>query len=180
MVTMRNTSILVLSGLALVLFACSSESPTSSVKGPSTAAQNQNDDDDDKTPAKPGSTSSNTPSSSSDPTDPAPAAGGQCASQAKAEACFDCCDPSKTAFEASDKAYGDCICAAAKCGTQCAQTACNAASPKEPAQGDACDTCLMQNSDACGQSAASICDADANCKKASECVEAAKCFDKAE
>lgn len=176
---MRNTSILALSGLALVLFACSSESPTSSVKGPSTAAQNQNDDD-DKAPPSPGSTATNDPASSSDPTDPAPAGGGQCASQTKAEACFTCCDPSQKAFEAADKSYGDCICAAAKCGTQCAQTACNAANPAEPAQGDACDTCLAQNSDACGQAAAAVCDADANCKKASECVEAAKCFDKGE
>lgn len=173
---MRNTPILVLSGLALVLFACSSESPTSSVKGPSTAAQNQNDDDDDKTPSKPGNTASNDPASSSDPTEPA--GGGQCASQAKAEACFNCCDPSQKAFEAADKSYGDCICAAAKCGTQCAQTACNAANPTEPAQNDACDTCLMQNSDACGQAAAAVCDADANCKAAEACVEAAKCFDK--
>jgi hypothetical protein len=175
---MRYTSILALSGLALVLFACSSESPTSSVKGPSTAAQNQNDDDDDKTPSNPGST--NTPSTSSDPTDPAPAAGGQCGSQAKAEACFSCCDPTQKAFEAADKSYGDCICAAAKCGTQCAQTACNAANPTEPAQNDACDTCLMQNADACGQAADAVCDADANCKKAADCVEAAKCYDKAE
>ena len=177
---MRNTSILALSGLALVLFACSSESPTSSVKGPSTAAQNQNDDDDDKTPSKPGSTASNDPASSSNPTDPAPAGGGQCASQAKAQGCFDCCDPSQKAFEAADKAFGDCICAAAKCGTQCAQTACNAANPAEPAQGDACDTCLQANVDACDTVAGDVCDKDANCKTASACVEAAKCFDKPE
>jgi hypothetical protein len=175
---MRFTA-LTLSGLALVLFACSSESPTSSTKSP-TSAQNQNDDDDDGTPSKPGSTSSPDPSQSSDPTDPAPAGGGQCASQAKAQACFDCCDPSKNAFEAADKAFGDCICAAAKCGTQCAQTACNQANPTEPAQGDACDTCLQANGEACDQTAGDVCDKDANCKKASECVEAAKCFDKPE
>ena len=102
---MRYTSILALSGLALVLFACSSEAPTSSVKGPSTAAQND-DDDDDKASSKPGNTASNDPASSSDPTDPAPAGGGQCASQAKADACFDCCDPTQTAFEAADQDYG--------------------------------------------------------------------------
>ena len=176
---MRYTSILALSGLALVLFACSSEAPTSSVKGPSTAAQND-DDDDDKASSKPGNTASNDPASSSDPTDPAPAGGGQCASQAKADACFDCCDPTQTAFEAADQAFGDCICAAAKCGTQCAQTACNAANPTEPAQGDACDTCIQANLDTCDDAAGTVCDADANCTKASECVEAAKCYDKPE
>jgi hypothetical protein len=178
---MRIT-LLTLSGLALVLFACSSEAPSGSVKGGSTPAAGDKDNDDDNDGNSQGTRSGTTSGDTQQTTDSTqPTSGGQCASQAKAQACFDCCDPSKGAvFEAADKALGDCVCAAAKCGTQCAQSFCNAANPSEPQQGDACDSCLAQHYDACNQAASVICDGDANCKKASECIEAAKCYDKPE
>lgn len=173
---MRFTA-LTLSGLALILFACSSEAPSGSVKGTSTPAPVAGDDDADDESQSPRSGETGT-SANADATDPAPA-GGQCGSQAKAKACFACCDPSKNAFEAAHKSFGDCICGAAKCATQCAQTFCNA-NPSEPQQGDACDTCLAQHVEACDQGAAEVCEKDASCKKAAECVETAKCYDKPE
>jgi hypothetical protein len=180
---MRFTALATLSGLALVLFACSGEAPTASTKGNQTTSKagDKDNDTDTKKPTS-GTAPTGGTTQTTDPTNPAPTTdGAQCASQTKADACFDCCDPSKTAFEASDKVFGDCICGTSgKCATQCAQTFCNAQNPSEPAQGDACDTCLQQNYASCDQAAGDVCDKDANCKKASDCVQAAKCFEKAE
>lgn len=171
---MRTTA-LSLSGLALVLFACSSEAPTASTKSP-TSSQNPNGGD-DKTPAKPGSKASDT-SSSSDPTDPAPAAGA-CGSAAKMDACYECCEKAAppSAIELLQKSFGDCMCAADKCGTQCAQSACV---DKEPTQGDACDTCIQAQFEACDTAAATACEANADCKKLFDCEDSSKCADKPE
>ena len=171
-------SALLFSGLsALVLFACSSEAPTGSTKSPTSAANQNNDDKDDgddNAPAKPDGTQSST-----NPTEPAPSAG-SCGSSAKMDACFQCCGQANpAAVEKLDSTWMACACAADKCGTQCAQSVC-AATPKDPAQGDACDTCLAAQDQACGQAAFSACEADATCKKIFECEETSKCDSKPE
>lgn len=178
---MRITALATISGLALVLFACSSEAPSGSTKGGSTPSANQNDDDDDGSsqPTKPGSTTNTGNTTNTDSTDPAPS-GGSCGSSANIEACFQCCGQAHpAAVEKLEETWMTCACAADKCGTQCAQTVC-AATPKDPAQGDACDTCLQAQDEACGQAAFTACESDAACKKLFECEEAAKCETKPE
>lgn len=181
---MRITA-LALSGLVLVLFACSSEAPTGTVKGGNTTAGDGDDSNDPKggNAGAPSSSSSSSSSSggaqTTNPTDPAPA-GGSCGAKADQKSCFDCCEASAPgAFETLDKAFGDCVCAADKCGTACAASAC-AATPKEPAQGDACDTCIGQQLQACDTKAVDACNADPNCKKLLACDEASKCQTKPE
>lgn len=155
---MRFTA-LTLSGLALVLFACSSEAPSNTQQ-----------------PAKPGTTGN---TSNTDSNEPAPTAG-SCGSAAKMDACFECCgNANPAAVQKLDTGWMACACAADKCGTQCAQSVC-AATPKDPAQGDACETCLQAQNQACGQAAVTACEADATCKKIFECEVAAKCESKPE
>lgn len=170
-------SALLFSGLScLVLFACSSEAPTGNTRGPSTAA-NQNDDDGDKAPAKPGNTEN---TSNTDGAEPAPTGGGSCGASANIDACFQCCGQANpAAVEKLDTSWMACACAADKCGTQCAPSVC-AATPKDPAQGDACDTCLAAQDQACGQAASAACEADATCKKIFECEQTSKCDSKPE
>lgn len=161
-------SALTFSGLALVLFACSSEAPSGSTRGAASPAANQNDDDGDDKQTKAGDTSATEPVAS----------GGSCAAQPKLDACYECCEAaSPSGVELLAKTFGECICAADKCGTACAQSACV---EKDPQQGDACDTCIQQQFQACDTAAIAKCEADASCKKLFECEAAAKCDEKPE
>lgn len=146
------------------------------MKGGSTSAADRNNDDDDDSQTPTSGNASNT-GSSTNPTEPATS--GSCGSQTKLDACFECCEKEAgpAAIEVLQKAFGDCMCAPAKCGTQCAQSAC---ADKEPAQGDACDTCIQAQFEACDQVAITACEGDATCKKLFTCEEAAKCSDKPE
>lgn len=178
---MRIT-VLALSGLAVVLFACSSESPSGTVRG----ANSPTGGDDDSPSNRSGTNGSNTTTSSSsgsatttNPTEPAPSGDtATCAAKANQEQCFTCCEgAAPAAMAVFDKAFSDCMCAADKCGTQCAQTAC---ANKAPTPGDACDKCGEQQFEACDQVAVDACKADAACAKVIACDEAAKCADKPE
>lgn len=96
------------------------------------------------------------------------------------DACYECCgNANPAAVEKLDTSWTACACAADKCGTQCAQSVCGA-TPKDPAQGDACDTCLQAQGEACSQVAFNACQADATCKKVLECEESSKCDSKPE
>jgi hypothetical protein len=96
------------------------------------------------------------------------------------DACYECCGKANpAAVEKLEAGWMACACAADKCGTQCAASVC-AATPQDPAQGDACDTCLQAQDQTCGEATFTACEADANCKKLFDCEEASKCDSKPE
>lgn len=72
------------------------------------------------------------------------------------------------------KAMTTCMCTPAKCGTQCAQSAC-AATPAPPKPGDACATCIEKEAPDCEENAQDACTADANCKAFTGCIDTSKC-----
>jgi hypothetical protein len=70
--------------------------------------------------------------------------GGECGSETTLDACYTCCETKHpkglAAFDKGAQAFDDCACATpGTCKTECAATYC---AGKDPAQGDACDTCL--------------------------------------
>lgn len=84
--------------------------------------------------------------------------------------CSDCCyqnhGSGSTTF---DDAYMACVCTAAHCQTQCAQTDCSMSDDAgAPMPGDPCDMCEQQyapvdGGGACGSSITSACNASADC-----------------
>lgn len=153
--------------LALAAFACSSSVPDtigngeSKTKTPSGPAKGANDQNPADKPA--GDPAPTTPAK---PLDDA----GECGKKADAQTCGDCCiAKAPDAWDAADKVYFDCICAATTCQTQCAESVCAAAdNENEPTA--ACKTCLDANDQTCGDKANAACDANAACKAIDACL----------
>jgi hypothetical protein len=160
-----------------LLVACSGAAPDSTPSSSSKSSKTTGTDKNANDPTPPSSSTSTPPASTSDTP---PAAGGTdaaCAQKA-AEACFTCCiDNHQKGEQVYDDALFGCLCAADKCATQCAQSACNQQNPAQPTQGDACDTCLAQyskddGSGACDKVADPACQADADCTAEGKCMDA--------
>jgi hypothetical protein len=168
---MKNVALVTVA--SLVLFACSSEPSPSPVAGgqgtgSTTSPTERDGQGDDDAPASGTSSAPNAgpgsgagASSSGGPAAPGPADG--------EEACFDACEAQNAAglqvMDTLDTQWTTCACA--KCATACAQSVC-AANPTDPADGDACDTCL-QTATSCDDAWESGCAANADCAKLDQC-----------
>lgn len=182
MVLMRHTTTaklitsVALSSLTVVLFACSSgPEPTSGNTSSGTARNSSSGAPKNGTSSSGGSTSGNAnpPSQSTNGTEPPPAPGA-CGSSADEAACDECCESKNPG--ASDvwvKAFHDCVCVPTVCATPCAASEC-AATPTEPADGDACSTCLA-NATQCEDTATTACAANAGCAAYEKCYVDSKC-----
>lgn len=100
----------------------------------------------------------------------------QCAGTATQAACFQCCEQKNPGTAQKwNQFWDDCACAANRCGAQCAQTWCAGFLPN---QGDACDTCLGNVSNACSTQADAVCKQDATCAPLVACDEGSGCLTK--
>lgn len=167
-------------GISAVLFgllvACSGAAPDST---PSSKSSKSSGTGTDKNATEPTPPSSNgTPPAGNADTPPPPASGNDATCAQKGDACFTCCiDNHPKGEQVFDDALFGCLCAADKCATQCAQSACNQANPSKPTDGDACATCLAQytkddGSGACDKVAEPACKADADCTAEGKCMDA--------
>lgn len=105
-----------------------------------------------------------------------PPANNQCAGTASEAACFQCCEQKNPGTGTKwNQFWDDCACAANRCGAQCAQTWC---AGFQPNQGDACDTCLNNVSNACSTQADAVCKQDATCAPLVLCDEGSGCLAK--
>jgi hypothetical protein len=149
--------------VALAAFACSSAPPETGSEKPSSEKAPSNKKADDKNATS--DTSKNDPEPSKPLSDTS-----ACGQKATAQECGDCClAKTPTALDASDKIFGDCMCAAATCETVCSASACAAADNQNQPTA-ACETCLKTNGQACEDKAKAACDADAECKAADACL----------
>ena len=157
--------------LALAAFACSSAPPdTGTGTGTGTKTKTPSGSSTSQSPTDPSSpTNPTTPTTPTTPlTDTA-----ACGMKATSKECSDCCvQKTPTALDASDKIYGDCICAATTCATACVDSVCAMADNTNTPTA-ACKTCLDTNDQMCGDKAGAACDADATCKAASACLQTA-------
>ena len=125
------------------------------------------------TPPDPTPTPTPTPDAGTTPT---PTPTNQCASSTSQSACFNCCETQNPGTVAKwNQFWDDCACAANRCGSQCAQTWCAGFLPN---QGDACDTCLNNVTNACSTQADAVCKQDATCAPLVQCDEASGCLAK--
>jgi len=92
-------------------------------------------------------------------------------------ACSDCCGQShSTGANVADQAYYACVCMAANCATQCAQTDCSmAADAGSSMPGDPCDLCEQMvapddGGGACGPSINSACNGSPDCVAYVSCL----------
>ncbi len=134
--------------------------------------------DESKSPASneskaPSSSSGSQSGSSSTPTPP-PATPGTCSAAQGADACYACCEEKNPGADIAAEVWFDCACQPAVCGTQCAQTVCSD-NPTDPADGDACATCLENSAAQCDAQAETACAADAGCTAAMQCMETSQC-----
>jgi hypothetical protein len=171
---MKNVALVTVA--SLVLFACSSEPAPPTVAGgqktnTSTSPTERNGEDDDGAPSQgtngaPGTGGTGAGTGTS-PGGAAPGAPGAPADGE--EACFDACEAQNAAgtqvMDGLDDQWTTCVCGA--CAAACGQSLC-AANPTEPADGDACDTC-MQNQTACDDAWENACNANADCQKLDQC-----------
>jgi hypothetical protein len=105
-----------------------------------------------------------------------PPTNNQCANTATQGACFQCCEQQNPGTSTKWNQYwDDCACAANRCGAQCAQTWCAGFLPN---QGDACDACLDNASNACSTQADAVCKQDATCAQLVLCDEGSGCLAK--
>jgi hypothetical protein len=153
--------------LALAAFACSS-APSTDI-GTGTPTKNAT-----KTGDKPGTGNSTGTTPGGNTTDPAPSTPLQdtkaCGQKTTSKACGDCCLASApTALDAADQVWGECICAATACQTECSASICST-TDTQAAPTAACDSCLMAKGQACEDKAATTCDADPKCKAAHACI----------
>jgi hypothetical protein len=117
-----------------------------------------------------------TPTPDAGTTPPPPPPTNQCASSASQSACFKCCETQNPGTVTKwNQFWDDCACAANRCGSQCAQTWCAGFLPN---QGDACDACLNNVSNACSTQADAVCKQDAACAPLVQCDESAGCLAK--
>src|SRR5262249_50125761 len=93
------------------------------------------------------------------------------------DACFKCCqDNNPKAVKLLNSAYADCACKTpGACASQCAASFCVG---KQATAGDACDTCLGDQQNACGDQAATACAAHTSCSALFACSDGAKCITK--
>lgn len=185
MIRLDSRAVVVLGSVVFALAAaCSSAPPLNDL------SEDESETTPTKKPAKDNSSSSssggsnNTSSSSSsgstptppgDPQEPnTPAPAGNCAAEANADACFDCC--AKGNEQGLDQAYqvfDTCACQTpGVCKTQCGNNYCAGQQPSA-----ACETCL-QGAQQCGQQADQACAANAQCKAAVDCFDASQCENK--
>jgi hypothetical protein len=149
--------------IALAAFACSSATEpgpigrdTKKTEPKPTAPEGEN------TPA------ASTPTTAT-PGTTTPAPAGVCGKKADANACFECCiEKDPAAFEAADKVWFDCACAADACKTACADSVCGTTDAEPNA---ACTTCLQQKGPACETQADAACQANAGCKAIDACAQ---------
>jgi hypothetical protein len=134
-----------------------------------------------KVPKKTGGDDSNLsddPFGDDDSSDP-PAQKGQqdCSKSNSQDACFACCRSNNPkAVKLLDDAFTSCACKTpGACASQCGTSLC---AGKQPKSGDACDSCLADQQDACGNQAASACADDQSCNALFTCAGDAACFDK--
>ncbi|MBX3262238.1 MAG: hypothetical protein KIS78_05400 [Labilithrix sp.] len=156
---------------SLAVLACSSPAPVTSGDdsgGERTKSADTNGGDDGSSSG--GSSSggdTSAPAADAAPNDPAP--GGTCSAAQGVEACYACCDAKNPdGMAVYEDAWLACACAPGVCATACAQSAC-AATPSEPADGDACDTCLAQ-ADQCDDQAEAACEASPACLAGFQCA----------
>ena len=152
---------------SIVVWGCSAAPP-----GPV-----ERSNDESKTPtskeSKTPSSTNETPSGSSS-TPPPPATPGTCSAAQGADACYACCEEQNPGADIAAEVWFDCACQPTVCGTQCAQTVCSD-DPTDPADGDACATCLETTAAQCDAQAEAACAADAGCTAAMQCMEASQC-----
>jgi hypothetical protein len=160
--------------IALAAFACSSAPETGSL-GRDTKNTDPKPSSAPETDEKP-VTGTQTPTPAGTST---PAATGECGKKADGNACFECCvEKDPAAFEAADKVWFDCACAADACQTACAASICGTTDAEPNA---ACDTCLQQKGPACGAKADAACDANPACKAINTCADTqCAAFDKSD
>jgi hypothetical protein len=149
--------------VALAAFACSSapvetggaDKPSTKAPAGSKNTDKETSTDTDKTDTEPSKPLSDTAA---------------CGQKATAQACGACClEKTPEALDASDKVYGDCVCAPTACGTECAASYCSEKeNQNEPTA--ACNTCLDAKEPACGDKADAVCNADPACKAADACL----------
>jgi len=176
---MKTTSFAVALVCSLTsIWACSAADPTTpngSKESDSKSSDSKNAKSSSSSSSSSGSSATPPPSTSTDPNEPAPA-GGQCTASQGEDACVTCCETKNqkgSDFEEQlDEAWVTCACAPAACATQCAATACGE-SGAEPAEGDACSTCLEQHSQ-CDTAWDTACTANADCAALQSCQE--PCF----
>jgi hypothetical protein len=117
-----------------------------------------------------GTTPTPTPDAGTTPTPNA------CASSATESACFSCCEKQNPGTATKwNQFFDDCICAANRCGAQCAQSWCAGFLPNA---GDACDVCMNNVGGACSTQADAVCKQDATCAPLVLCDEASGCLAK--
>jgi hypothetical protein len=165
--------------VALATFACSGASAPSQDTGSGTGSQKK------ASTSKTGGTASDTGGSgdnktAQDMTTPPPKTGtdtsglaATCAKKTTSQDCGQCClGTTPNALDASDKVFGDCMCAPTACATQCAASVCSTMQNMNQPTAE-CSTCLQNNEMACGAKADATCNADAACKAAESCYETA-------
>lgn len=186
MIRLDSRAVVVLGTVVFALAAACSSAPP-----PNDLSEDQSETTPTKKPAKDNSSSSssggnnNTSSSSSsgstpkppggDPQQPnTPAPAGNCAAEANADACFDCCSKGNEAgLDQAYQVFDTCACQTpGVCKTQCGNNYCAGQQPTA-----ACETCL-QGAQQCGQQADQACAANAQCKAAVDCFDASQCENK--
>jgi len=178
---------IVVSLVAVALFACSSAPPDTTLDG---ELNSGNSAKSSKTPSKTSGTGTNTgtaqqtnptdpadpaapanPAAPATPTTPAPAGNGQCAGQQTADACFQCCDTaSPGGFDVDSQAFGQCVCETpGTCAAACATSFCAGGPPTA-----ACEQCL-NGATQCEAQAEAACNANAACAAAFACSDSSGC-----
>jgi hypothetical protein len=121
-----------------------------------------------------GATSSGGTSSGGSSSGATPAGGGECASSADIDACYDCCiTPHEAGYDVADQAFGDCACASpGVCAAQCATSYCAGQEPTA-----ACEACLDAATQ-CDQAADTACAGNADCQAITTCIQSSACDSK--
>lgn len=165
---MRQITVGVAGAIAIIIVACSGSDTAHEVNGRNANQSNA------ATPAPDGGLDAPPEAPRPPAPAPAPSPAPRCSASQGADACYECCDAkSPGGADAHDQAMRTCVCAPAACATECAQSFC-AAAPEEPADGDACATCLADATE-CEAQAEAACAANAACAAFADCVEASQC-----
>ena len=170
--------------LAILATACSAQVTPSTTSSSGNVPKKDTDKNTDTDGNEPAGTSSSSPSSSSSgstPEDKTPKTDtSKCSSSANQEACYTCCAPDPSVFDAEIKAFDDCACGtnggAGVCKTQCGNDYCKNPDTQPSA---ACEACLSAATQ-CDTAAQTACDGVAGCKAAYACADASKCDSKPE
>lgn len=154
-----------LSVLALLAFACSSTTTTTTTTTPDGGTSGENEDAGKAKDA--GKSDEEEEDASTEAT---------CAEETGQQECAQCCANAHPAgYKVYSGAISTCMCKAANCQTECADTAC-AATPLQP--DSACVTCINSKQASCQQDLTDACTPSKTCMEFYGCLTDSSCLTK--